>query len=137
MLKKSIAAIIVVVAIMGIAFAAYSSANTKNLGNNSTTTNNTTATVANVTDNNSNTNSDVNSNPTPNANVQTEISAAEAQKIASTYIQVSNATAGTPELVNQTGTLLYIVPVVINGSNVGEIDIDAQTGKNLGGAGGA
>ena len=69
--------------------------------------------------------------------MQTEISAADAQKIASTYIEVSNATAGTPELVNQSGRLVYIVPVVSNGSNVGEIDIDAQTGQNLGGAGGA
>jgi hypothetical protein len=53
------------------------------------------------------------------------------------YIQVSDATAGIPNLVNQSGKLVYIVPVIINGKNVGEIDIDAQNGQNLGGAGGA
>ena len=68
---------------------------------------------------------------------QTKISPVEAQKIAATYISVPNAKAGTPKLLNQNGKLLYIVPVVINNANVGEIDIDAQTGKNLGGAGGA
>ncbi len=141
MLKKSIATIIIVVAIMGIAFAAYSSANTKNPGKNSTSPNNTTTVATNLTGNNNNNNNttsgNVNSKTTTNTNVQTEISAADAQKIASTYIEVSNATAGTPELVNQSGRLVYIVPVVSNGSNVGEIDIDAQTGQNLGGAGGA
>jgi uncharacterized membrane protein YkoI len=69
--------------------------------------------------------------------IQTKITPAEAQKIANKYIEVSNATAGTPNLVKQSGKLVYIVPVVSNGINVGEIDIDAQTGKNLGGAGGA
>ncbi len=69
--------------------------------------------------------------------VQTTISSAEAQKIASAYILVISAKAGTPKLVDQNGRLLYIVPVVMNKINVGEIDIDAHTGKNLGGAGGA
>ena len=58
-------------------------------------------------------------------------------KIANGYIQVSTATAGTPSLVNQDNKMVYIVPVMDNGTNVGEIDIDAQTGANLGGAGGS
>jgi len=44
--------------------------------------------------------------------------------------------AGTPKLVKQDKRLVYIVPIMENGKNVGEIDIDAETGANLGGAGG-
>ena len=133
MLKKAIISIVVVLAIIGIAFAAYSNVNNNKTINNTTnnTTNNSSSPVTPVktvtnTSNNGNTN-----------NVETNITPAQAQNIADSYILVSNATAGTPKLVNQSGTLVYIVPVVIKGSNVGEIDIDAQTGKNLGGAGGA
>lgn len=50
---------------------------------------------------------------------------------------MSNATAGTPSLVKQDNKMVYVVPVIDNGNNVGEIDIDAQTGANLGGAGGS
>jgi hypothetical protein len=32
---------------------------------------------------------------------------------------------------------VYIVPVIDNGTTVGEITIDAITGENLGGAGGS
>ena len=35
------------------------------------------------------------------------------------------------------GEKVYIVPIVIKGTTVGEIDIDAKTGKNVGGAGGS
>ena len=59
MLKKSIATIIIVVAIMGIAFAAYSSANTKNPGKNSTSPNNTTTVATNLTGNNNNNNNNL------------------------------------------------------------------------------
>jgi hypothetical protein len=91
---------------------------------NNTTANNSTTPIVNITNQNI-------TNNTPSA--QTKISPAEAQKIASTYIQVSGATAGTPKLVNQNSKLIYIVPVIDNGKNVGEIDIDAQNGHNLGG----
>lgn len=118
---------VVIVAILGIAFAAYGNNNSKNSTNttNSTSSGKVIVTVNNTTSNNNNNNS------------QTNISPAEAQKIAKTFIQVSGATAGTPKLVNQDGTLMYIVPVINNNTSVGEIDIDANTGKNLGGAGGA
>jgi uncharacterized membrane protein YkoI len=130
MLKKAIVSIVVVVAIIGIAFAAYGNTNTK------TTNNPTNNTTSSVTQTNTNTNNS-NTTSTAKTTTKTKISPTEAQKIASKYIEVSNATAGTPKLVNQSGTLVYIVPVVSSGTNVGEIDIDAQTGKNLGGAGGA
>ena len=78
-----------------------------------------------------------NSNTPTQTTTKTAISSAEAMKIANTYIEVSNATAGTPSLVTQNNKLVYIVPVIDNGTNVGEIDIDAQTGANLGGAGGS
>ncbi|HEX3013500.1 MAG TPA: PepSY domain-containing protein [Methanobacterium sp.] len=68
---------------------------------------------------------------------QTQISSAEAKKIAQKYIEEPGATAGTPKLSKIDGEYVYIVPVIENGKNVGEIDIDAATGKNVGGAGGA
>ena len=133
MIKKIVLTVVVIVAILGIAFAAYSNSNSKNPTTNNTT-NTTTGTInASV----SNTTPTTTQTATTSNNTQSNISPAEAQKIANTYIQVSDATAGTPKLVNQSGKLVYIVPVITNGTNVGEIDIDAQTGKNLGGAGGA
>ena len=126
MIKKLIVTVVVLVAIVGIAFAAYSNTNTKNSAN---TINSTSPEKVNV---------NVIKNTTSNTDkTQSNISPAKAQAIAKTYIEVSGATAGTPKLVNQDGTLVYIVPVIDNNSTVGEIDIDAKTGKNLGGAGGA
>jgi hypothetical protein len=103
--------------------------------NNTTNGNNTISPSANVT-NVINNNSTQNTNINPSS-AQTKISPAEAQNIAATYIQVSGATAGTLSLVKQDNKMVYVVPVIKNGNNVGEIDIDAQTGANLGGAGGA
>jgi hypothetical protein len=40
-------------------------------------------------------------------------------------------------LIKTDGQYIYVVPVIDNGTNVGEIDINAITGKNVGGAGGA
>ena len=125
MIKKLVVTVVVIVAILGIGFAAYSSTNTKN---SATTT--TTPTTDKVSVNVKNTTSNTN-------NQQTNISPAAAEKIALKYIDISGATAGTPKLVKQDGNLVYIVPVINNGKNVGEIYIDANTGKNLGGAGGA
>jgi uncharacterized membrane protein YkoI len=68
---------------------------------------------------------------------QTKISSSEAKKIAQKYIEEPGATAGTPALCKTGGKYVYVVPVIDNGKNAGEIDIDAQTGKNVGGAGGA
>lgn len=64
------------------------------------------------------------------------ISSSEAKNKAIEYINQSGATAGTPKLVDQNGKMVYIVPVIYNGQIAGEIDIDAHTGHNIGGAGG-
>ena len=64
------------------------------------------------------------------------ISPAEAQEIAAQYIEQAGATPGTPDLVSQNGKKVYVVPVMLNNTRVGEIDIDSQDGSNLGGAGG-
>ena len=66
-----------------------------------------------------------------------KISTSEAKTIAQKYILQDGATAGTPKLITSNGKKIYLVPVMMNGNQVGEIYIDAQTGKNLGGAGGA
>lgn len=132
-MKKIIVAIMVVAAVSGLVFATY-----VNTSNNHTT-NNTTTPVTQQTQqiNNTTLKNTNNEATTTSANTKTAISSAEAMKIANTYIEVSNATAGTPSLVNQNNRMVYIVPVIDNGTNVGEIDIDAQTGANLGGAGGS
>ncbi len=70
-------------------------------------------------------------------NNEPKISSSEAQNIASSYIEEPSATAGTPRLIDDGGQKIYIVPVILNGSTVGQIEIDAYTGKNVGGAGGA
>jgi hypothetical protein len=57
--------------------------------------------------------------------------------IAQKYIEESKAVAGKPERYNIGGKCTDIVPVLLNGKRVGEIDIDYKTGKNVGGAGGA
>ena len=132
MIKKSIIVLIVIVAIVGLAFA---TVNLKNTNTNSTP--NTIQVETNLLTKNSSNNSTSHSTKTLTGNNPTLISPLEAQKIADTYINSSGAAAGTPELINQSGKLVYIVPVIDNGTNVGEIDIDAQNGQNLGGAGGA
>ena len=127
-MKKIIVAILVVAAVSGLVYATY--------GNTSNNTNNTTNQDTQQTQqiNNATTK---NTNSDTTKTTKTAISSAEAMKIANGYIQVSTASAGTPSLVNQDNKMVYIVPVMDNGTNVGEIDIDAQTGANLGGAGGS
>lgn len=75
-------------------------------------------------------------NPTYHLSSVTIISPTEAQEIAAKYIEQAGATPGTPNLISQDGKKVYVVPVIINNKNVGEIDVDAQSGSNLGGAGG-
>jgi Flp pilus assembly protein TadG len=142
MIKKAIIALIFILAIVGLAFAA-NSMNTKNSTNTTNSTINTTNTTTNTT-NSTNPFKQINVTATKNTSLISQknktlytISPAEARNIADTYIQVSGAIAGTPKLVYQSNKLVYIVPVMENGTNVGEIDIDAQNGHNLGGAGGA
>ncbi len=130
MMKKIIVAILVVAAVSGFVYATYGNTSGNNTTNNSTTLGTQTQQINNTTQN-------TNSNTPTQTTTKTAISSAEAMKIANTYIEVSNATAGTPSLVTQNNKLVYVVPVIDNGTNVGEIDIDAQTGANLGGAGGS
>ncbi len=128
MIGKSIVAIIVMAAIMIVGFTAYGSAH-----NNNNITNQTPA--QNVSNNSKNTTITATTQNT--ASEQELISAADAQSIAQQYILQPGAQAGTPILKELSGEKIYTVPVILDGKNVGEIDIDAQTGKNVGGAGGA
>lgn len=123
MIKKIILVLVVLVAVCGLVFATIGNSN-----NNNTTNNSSTSPEQKQIQSNDN---------ITNNNTQTKISSAEAQKLASKYIEVSTATAGTPKLVNQDNNLVYVVPVMDNGTIVGEITIDAITGENLGGAGGS
>lgn len=66
-----------------------------------------------------------------------KVSSSEAKKIAEGYIQQEGAVAGTPVIKSIGGKKVYVVPVKMNGETVGEIYIDPNTGKNVGGAGGA
>lgn len=67
-----------------------------------------------------------------------KISASEAKSIVqNNYIEQDGAKAGTPKLTTMNGKKVYVVPIIDNGKQAGEIWIDAQTGDNIGGAGGA
>jgi len=124
MIKKSIPILLVVVAVLGVALVAYGFPNSKNTTISTNSNQPTNVLVSNTTNN------------TTAKNVDNVISSEEAKKIASNYIEQAGASAGTPQLVNQDGKKVYVVPVIYNGTNAGEIDIDALTGQNLGGAGG-
>jgi uncharacterized membrane protein YkoI len=121
MIKKSIIAIVVIVAAAALVFAVGSADQNNSAGNS---------------DQETQQNSADNGSTSDNTDAQTTISAAKAKTIAEKYIEEPGASAGTPTLSKQDGKLVYTVPIKLNGKNVGEIYIDAQTGKNLGGAGG-
>lgn len=72
-----------------------------------------------------------------NGGTDVQISSSKAKSIAEGYIEQEGATAGTPKLKTIDGKKIYVVPIEMNGSSVGEIYIDPKTGENLGGAGGA
>ncbi|NLJ39183.1 MAG: hypothetical protein GX432_10530 [Candidatus Atribacteria bacterium] len=59
------------------------------------------------------------------------ITSSQAMSIANSYIEEPGATAGTPRLVDSGGQEIYIVPVILNGSTVGQIEIDARTGQRI------
>jgi uncharacterized membrane protein YkoI len=126
MMKKIIVGLLVLVAMLGIGFATYDITKNHNNSNN-----------LQVNQNNTNVSTNNNTNTSTNISIQSKISSAEAMKIANKYIESPGATAGTPKLVKQDNKYVYIVPVIDNGANVGEIDIDATNGVNLGGAGGS
>jgi uncharacterized membrane protein YkoI len=122
MMKKLIVALVVLVAVIGLAFATLDTNEKQNNTNNITTQ------LKQETPTN---------NTTPVNGTNNNISSAEAKKIANAYIDSQGASAGTPNLVKQDGKYVYIVPVIDNGNSIGEIYIDAETGENLGGAGGS
>ncbi len=123
MIKKIIVALVVIVAVVGLVFATIGNSDNKNINNNSNVTveQQKLQTNDNTVDNTS----------------EKLISSAKAQKIAISFIEEAGAIAGTPTLTKQDNKMVYIVPIIENGQNVGEITIDAETGANLGGAGGS
>lgn len=130
MIKKSIVAVVVMLAAAALVFGA--SGNHINSTGNSNQ-----GQQSSVTGNSSSSDSASDSGKTSDNTTKPKITSEEAQKIAQKYINVEGATAGTPKLIKTDGQYIYVVPVIDNGTNVGEIDINAITGKNVGGAGGA
>jgi len=86
------------------------------------------------TQNTSNETSNNNTNSTSNSSIK---SPEEAKEIALQFVDEPGVTAGTPVLNTVDGRQIYVVPLYQNGEAVGEIELDAVTGENLGGAGGA
>ena len=59
------------------------------------------------------------------------ISSSQDMAIANSYIEEPGAAAGTPRLIENDGQKIYIVPVILNGATVGQIEIDARTGQHI------
>ena len=134
MFGRAIMVIIVLVALSGVMIAAFgfSDNNTSKPTNQQSVSNSTNLNpVSNSTANNI-----LVTKKTKNG-VDNLLTPMEAKLISEKYILETGVTAGNPELVTENGKKVYVVPVIENKTNVGEIDIDAHTGKNLGGAGGA
>ncbi len=116
MIKKGIIAMVAIVAVVGLVYAAYDDPG-KDASNDSEY-------MKHPDHDNSSDDS-------------TLISASLAKKLAERYIEEPGATPGTPQLLTSGKKRIYLVPVIYQGEKVGEIEIDAETGKNLGGSGGA
>lgn len=123
-----IAAIVVLIAIGGVYL--YT---TKSSPNN--------ATVQNITVNETHMKNHTESTEThknTNKTVKTNITAAQAKEIAKKYIETPGNYPGTPKLFYQKasgsfkGGYIWEVPIMNNGKWVDGIQIDAQTGENLG-----
>ena len=135
--------IIIVIVIAGVYLAVQNPSpinNTSNVSNNTpqnASNQNNNSTVSNGTNSTNATNANNSTNSTNNTgnNTQTIISAQQAQKIAQTFILESGAKAGNPVLDKWSdGRLTWHVPIInSNGQFEGiGIDVDAQTGANLG-----
>jgi uncharacterized membrane protein YkoI len=120
MIKKAIIALVAIVAAVGLVFAAYGD------GEDNTRNDSKSLDQPDAENSSENTSTDT-----------TLIPASQAKKMAGQYIEEPGATAGTPELVRSGNQKVYLVPVILNGEQVGEIEIDAVTGENRGGSGGA
>jgi hypothetical protein len=153
MLRKGLMALFIIVAISSIVIGAFAISNNKNYSNNigsnqitplNTPLNNTSSSNTNISPAKGKTSVPAVTNSvrsTANHKIYhlsnvTIISPAQAQEIAAKYIEQAGATPSTPDLISQNGKKVYIVPVIENNVNVGEIDLDAHDGSNLGGAGG-
>jgi uncharacterized membrane protein YkoI len=90
----------------------------------------------NLKNSDENSNFSLNSSKGLNGSDNIKISPVKAQKIAETFIKEPGAKVGIPQLNEVNGQMVYTVPIQINGTNVGEITINALTGENMGGAGG-
>src|SRR5512141_977456 len=104
MIKKSIIAIVVIVAAAAMVFAAGSADQNNSASNSNQETQQNSADTG------------ITSDKTDN---QSTISAAKAKTIAEKYIEEPGASAGTPTLSKQGSKLVYTVPVILNGENVG------------------
>lgn len=120
MIKKGIIALVAIIAAVGLVFAAY--------GDGEEDTSNEPESLQQPDHEHSSENTSTDT---------TIIPASQARKMAGQYIEEPGATAGTPELITSGNKKIYLVPVIYNGKKVGEIEIDAVTGENLGGSGGA
>lgn len=129
MIKKSVIAVVAMVALVALVFAASGSLDNKDNKDNKSTTNSS-------SNQEKQQDSSTNNTTQQNTTEQTKISSEQAQEIAQKFIEQPGATAGTPQLTEISGKSIYVVPVMVDGKSVGEIEIDAQTGENLGGAGG-
>lgn len=123
-MKSILMGILVVLAVLGVVFVSYGQSEHQNIKSSTTSPQYTSEVVTNNTTASSN-------------DSGAKISQAEAQKLAAKYIKADGVKAGTPKLVKEDGKLVYLVPLTSNGKTVGEIDIDAVSGSNLGGSGGA
>jgi len=143
MVKTKILISVIIVALIGVAAAGYQINSTKTPGLwQPTTTSGQTPTdqssqqsVQTQSGSQSGTTSGGSQSTQGGSNVKITVS--QAKSIAQKSIEQPGATAGTPKLKTLNGTKIYIVPVIYNGKTAGEIWIDAQTGENIGGAGGA
>jgi uncharacterized membrane protein YkoI len=141
MLKRAVIAIIVLITLSGVMIATFAFSGDNNLSkpagqqsvSNGTNMNN----ASNLTNNRVTTTKSRVLVKTNKISVYDLITPAEAKIISKKYVNQTGVTIGTPKLVTEDGKKVYHVPVLDKKTAVGEIDIDARTGKNLGGAGGA
>ena len=139
MFKRATVTLLILVSISVFVIAAFAISGNNNSSNNIAS--DVAAPLSSISNNSPSTLSESSNNvPVHNmvSNVKSEIISPTAAKIlAKKYIEEPGAIPGTPKLVKQDGKKVYIVPVIDKKKNVGEIYLDAHSGKNLGGAGGA
>jgi len=78
----------------------------------------------------------IKNNSKSNKTKNNAISSSKAKSIANKYIDEPGVSMGSPKRVNIGGKDTYVIPIKSGDQNVGEIQIDPDTGDNVGGAGG-